>query len=47
MTTSLSIVIPVYNEIDNLDELIHRCVQMGESLGSPWELDRLEPDPTM
>ncbi|MBG80769.1 MAG: undecaprenyl-phosphate 4-deoxy-4-formamido-L-arabinose transferase [Phycisphaerae bacterium] len=38
MTASLSIVIPVYNEIENLEELIHRCVQMGESLDNPWEL---------
>ncbi|MCH2133856.1 MAG: glycosyltransferase [Phycisphaerales bacterium] len=38
MTGSLSIVIPVYNEIDNLDELIHRCVEVGQSLDRTWEL---------
>ncbi len=38
MTMSLSIVIPVYNERDNLDELLIRCLEVGHALGRPWEL---------
>ena len=34
----LSIVIPVFNEEKNLDELIRRCLQVGESMGKPFEL---------
>ena len=38
MTMSVSIVIPVYNERDNLDELLSRCCEVGDRLGRPWEL---------
>ena len=38
MKSSVSIVIPVYNEIDNLDELIARCEKVGGALDRPWEL---------
>ncbi|MBG84594.1 MAG: undecaprenyl-phosphate 4-deoxy-4-formamido-L-arabinose transferase [Phycisphaerae bacterium] len=38
MKSSVSIVIPVYNEIENLDELIDRCEKVGGSLDRPWEL---------
>ncbi|HIB69649.1 MAG TPA: glycosyltransferase [Phycisphaerales bacterium] len=37
-TPGLSIVIPLYNELLNLDQLLEECVSAGESLGIPWEL---------
>ena len=37
-TPGLSIVIPLYNELLNLDQLLEECVTAGESLGIPWEL---------
>jgi glycosyltransferase involved in cell wall biosynthesis len=33
-----SIVVPVYNEIESLDELHTRLVAVLDSLGSPWEI---------
>ncbi len=38
MKPSVSIVIPVYNEIDNLPELVRRVVAVGRTLGRPWEV---------
>jgi undecaprenyl-phosphate 4-deoxy-4-formamido-L-arabinose transferase len=35
---SVSIVIPVYNELANLDELIERCLAAGRSMKRPFEL---------
>jgi len=35
---SVSIVIPVYNEESNLDELVQRCLAAAESMGLPFEL---------
>lgn len=37
-TVSVSIVIPVYNEAENLDELIARCLAACKSLDSPCEI---------
>jgi undecaprenyl-phosphate 4-deoxy-4-formamido-L-arabinose transferase len=34
----ISIVIPVYNEAPNIDELIERCVNACRSIGSPFEI---------
>lgn len=36
--TRLSIVIPVYNEADNLDELIQRCLAACAALDRPYEI---------
>jgi undecaprenyl-phosphate 4-deoxy-4-formamido-L-arabinose transferase len=36
--TSLSIVIPVFNEDDNLEELIQRCLKAGERTKRPFEI---------
>lgn len=38
MMQSVSIVIPVYNEVDNLPELVRRVTAAGRSLQRPWEL---------
>lgn len=35
---SVSLVIPVYNEEVNLDELVRRCLEVGHSLGQPFEI---------
>lgn len=34
----VSLVIPVYNEVASLPALIHRCMDVGESLGRPFEI---------
>jgi undecaprenyl-phosphate 4-deoxy-4-formamido-L-arabinose transferase len=34
----LSVVIPVFNEIENLDELIERCLLAGNQIGRPFEI---------
>jgi undecaprenyl-phosphate 4-deoxy-4-formamido-L-arabinose transferase len=34
----ISIVIPVYNEAPNIDELVERCVNACRSIGSPFEI---------
>ena len=36
--TLLSIVIPVFNEVDNLDELIERCLSAGNRTGRSFEI---------
>jgi undecaprenyl-phosphate 4-deoxy-4-formamido-L-arabinose transferase len=36
--TLLSIVIPVFNEVDNLDELIRRCLSAGNRTARPFEI---------
>ena len=38
MQRSVSIVVPVYNERENIDELVARTVAVGQQLGRPWEL---------
>ncbi len=38
MNSSVSIVIPVYNERENLPELVRRTLAAGRALGRPWEL---------
>lgn len=38
MKGSVSIVIPVYNELANIDELVGRCRAVGEQLDREWEL---------
>ncbi|MCB9915770.1 MAG: glycosyltransferase [Planctomycetes bacterium] len=38
MKSSLSLVIPVYNEEENLDELVDRCVAACDALGRPYEV---------
>ena len=35
---SVSVVIPVYNEKDNLPELLERTLKACRGLGRPWEL---------
>jgi polyisoprenyl-phosphate glycosyltransferase len=35
---SLSVVVPLFNEVECLDELYSRIVKTMESLGEPWEL---------
>ena len=37
MSESVSVVIPVYNEIENLDALLERVVSTCEDLPNPWE----------
>ena len=37
-TCLISIVIPVFNEAGNLDELIRRCLSVGRGLPNPFEL---------
>lgn len=37
-TPGLSIVVPVYNEILNLEQLVAEVTEAGESLGIDWEL---------
>jgi len=37
-TTLISLVIPVYNEEANLNELIRRCTQVADQLGEDYEL---------
>lgn len=37
-TPGLSIVVPVYNEILNLEQLVEEVTEAGESLGIEWEL---------
>jgi undecaprenyl-phosphate 4-deoxy-4-formamido-L-arabinose transferase len=34
----VSIVVPVFNEQGNLEELIHRCIATGDGMAVPWEL---------
>jgi undecaprenyl-phosphate 4-deoxy-4-formamido-L-arabinose transferase len=34
----LSVVIPVFNEVENLDELIRRCLSAGNQTGRPFEI---------
>ena len=36
--TFLSIVIPVFNEAENLDELIERCILAGNRTGRAFEI---------
>ncbi|MCJ7595755.1 MAG: glycosyltransferase [Desulfobacterales bacterium] len=36
--STISVVIPVYNEEENLDELIRRCLEACRSLGRPFEV---------
>ena len=36
--TLLSVVIPVFNEVDNLDELIRRCLLAGNRTARPFEI---------
>jgi len=38
MSESVSVVIPVYNEIENLDALLERVVSTCENLPNPWEV---------
>lgn len=38
MNESVSVVIPVYNEIENLDTLLERVVSTCEKLPNPWEV---------
>ena len=37
-TGSVSVVIPVYNEKDNLPELLDRTLKACRGLGRPWEI---------
>lgn len=37
-STSLSVVIPVFNEDQNLEELIQRCLKAGEKIKRPFEI---------
>ncbi|MFH1125027.1 MAG: glycosyltransferase [Pseudomonadota bacterium] len=36
--STISVVIPVYNEEENLDELIRRCLEACRSIGRPFEV---------
>ena len=38
MKGSVSVVVPVFNERDNLPELLRRTLAAGRALGRPWEL---------
>ncbi len=38
MTMSLSIVVPVYNEVENVDTLVHQIMEHCEPMDRPWEL---------
>ncbi|MCH2140612.1 MAG: glycosyltransferase, partial [Phycisphaerales bacterium] len=38
MTMSVSIVIPVFNEIENVDALVDRVTTMCDAISNPWEL---------
>jgi len=38
MTMSVSIVIPVFNEIENVDGLVDRVTTMCDAISNPWEL---------
>ena len=38
MSESVSVIIPVYNEIENLDALLERVVSTCEKLPNPWEV---------
>jgi undecaprenyl-phosphate 4-deoxy-4-formamido-L-arabinose transferase len=38
MKSSVSVVVPVFNERDNLPELLRRTMAAGRALGRPWEL---------
>jgi len=38
MTSSVSVVVPVFNERENLPELLRRTLAAGRALGRPWEL---------
>ena len=38
MNPKYSIVAPIYNELDNLDELVRRVSEVMDSTGEPWEL---------
>ena len=38
MTASVSVVVPVFNERENLPELLRRTLAAGRALGRPWEL---------
>lgn len=35
---SVSLVIPIYNEVANLPALVHRCISVGEGLRRPFEI---------
>ena len=37
-TIAISIVIPVFNEEDNLDELVRRCLEACRGIGKPFEI---------
>jgi undecaprenyl-phosphate 4-deoxy-4-formamido-L-arabinose transferase len=38
MKSSVSVVVPVFNERENLPELLRRTMAAGRALGRPWEL---------
>ena len=38
MNGTVSIIVPVYNEIENLDALLERVVSTCETLANPWEI---------
>lgn len=38
ISPTVSIVIPVYNESGNLEELIKRCLSLGPQLGCAYEI---------
>jgi len=38
MSSSVSVVVPVFNERENLPELVRRTLAAGRALGRPWEL---------
>ena len=38
MKPSVSVVVPVFNERENLPELLRRTLAAGRALGRPWEL---------
>ena len=37
-TPSVSVVIPVFNEEQSLEELVSRCLAAGEGIGAPFEI---------
>jgi len=38
VSPTISVVIPVYNEAENLAELIQRCLEAGQATGEPFEV---------